>query len=272
METIRPASEVPIELLHEVMEESFRDYFVNVHMELAGFQAMIQRESISLEKSVVVFDQNRPAGVGLLAYRSRASRVAAMGVVSDARGQGIGRQILQELVEAARRRRDRRIELEVIEQNIPALELYRSEGFTRIRRLVGFSHDQLAGGKDGGLNEIGVERAVEMLSEQGLDDLPWQISADSLLQGEDNKAFSMGGGVLILAGLDRDPVTIRSLVVDRNLRREGRATRLLKAAAARFPGKEWQVPVLFPQEMEPFFESMDFKRIKLSQLQMKRDL
>jgi len=254
------------------MEESFRDYFVNVHMELAGFQAMIRRESISREKSVVVFDQERPAGVGLLAHRDGASRVAAMGVVSDVRGKGVGRQILQELVEAARRREDRRIELEVIEQNIPALELYRSAGFTRMRRLVGFSHDQLAGSEAGGLNKIGLELAGEILSDHGLADLPWQISADSLVQGEDNKAFSLDGGVLILAGLGRNTVTIRSLVVDRNLRRQGRATRLLQAAAARFPEKEWQVPVLFPQEMEPFFLSLDFKRIRLSQLQMKRDL
>lgn len=269
---VRAASEVPLEAVHAVMEEGFRDYFVNVHMELAGLLAMVERESICLENSVLVYDREKPVGVGLLAHRNRASRVAAMAVTRQARGKGVGRRILEELVRAALDRQDEHIELEVIEQNIPALRLYQSAGFEIIRGLVGFSLNKLGGVENASLEEISLEQAAEMVLRHGLPDLPWQVSAASLASGADCRAYALDGAALVLAHPGQDTVTIRALVTSRDLRLQGRATRLLRAAAERFPGKTWQVPVLFPQEMEQFFMELGFERTALSQLQLRKML
>ena len=50
-------------------------------------------------------------------------------VLADARGHGLGRELVQATVALARERGCRRVELDVNEDNGPALALYRSFGF-----------------------------------------------------------------------------------------------------------------------------------------------
>jgi ribosomal protein S18 acetylase RimI-like enzyme len=52
-----------------------------------------------------------------------------MGVLSDYRGQGIGRRLLQSALAAARKLGLERVELAVLTNNAPAISLYRSLGF-----------------------------------------------------------------------------------------------------------------------------------------------
>jgi GNAT superfamily N-acetyltransferase len=51
-------------------------------------------------------------------------------VRADARGQGVGRALVGRVVELARERGCRRVELDVNEANAPALKVYESFGFT----------------------------------------------------------------------------------------------------------------------------------------------
>ncbi|MFD9909737.1 GNAT family N-acetyltransferase [Streptomyces sp. NPDC059063] len=50
-------------------------------------------------------------------------------VAEEARGKGVGRQLIQAVVEEARRQGARRITLRVLGHNTPARKLYESEGF-----------------------------------------------------------------------------------------------------------------------------------------------
>jgi ribosomal-protein-alanine N-acetyltransferase len=72
---------------------------------------------------------------GLCDYPDEAF-VQTIAVARDAQGRGIGRQLLQALLDEAARRRQRRVVLEVSADNARAIELYERFGFRRtgIRR------------------------------------------------------------------------------------------------------------------------------------------
>jgi len=56
-------------------------------------------------------------------------------------------------------------------------------------------------------------------------------------------------------------------------RRQGKATRLLGALAARHPGAALFLPPLFPEGLaRHFFERTGFQRTELTQLEMARDV
>ena len=64
--------------------------------------------------------------------------VQTVAVAPEARGTGLGRQLLAHACAAARRRGARRLHLEVRADNEPALALYRSAGFVEQRRRRGY--------------------------------------------------------------------------------------------------------------------------------------
>ena len=49
--------------------------------------------------------------------------------------------------------------------------------------------------------------------------------------------------------------------------------RLLRALSARFPGKQWRFSIVIPEEIpEAFFSKLNFRKDRLSQIQMARTL
>lgn len=78
--------------------------------------------------------------VGVLLLAEHPERdtweVAYLGVVCEARGRGIGRAILQDGLRLAGRSGSSAIEIAVDAENVPALRLYRSLGFTELRRFA----------------------------------------------------------------------------------------------------------------------------------------
>src|SRR5881398_3023317 len=80
-------------------------------------------------------DDSPPAGVAQVRYRfgiwwaAEDCLLEDLFVLESARGQGLGRALLDLLIERARGRGWRRIELDVNDNNAGALALYRSVGF-----------------------------------------------------------------------------------------------------------------------------------------------
>jgi ribosomal protein S18 acetylase RimI-like enzyme len=212
-------------------------------------------------------------GAALIARRGWTSRLAGMAIAPDARAQGIGRWCMDRLLHGARARGERAMVLEVIEQNEPAVRLYQRCGFRTLRRLVSYVVSQPAGAADVALEEADLHTVARLVSAHGLPDLPWQISGESLAQaGPPNRAYRLGAAYVTISNPDEAQVAIRSLLVAPNGRRQGQATRLLRAVMARHPGKTWQVPALCPEEIGGVFEKAGFVQESLSQLQMIADL
>jgi ribosomal-protein-alanine acetyltransferase len=68
------------------------------------------------------------AGIAL----ATTAEVMTVGVIATARGQGLGRRLTEDLVQAARQAGSTEVFLEVRVDNDPAIELYRSMGFAAI--------------------------------------------------------------------------------------------------------------------------------------------
>lgn len=66
--------------------------------------------------------------------------IMTIGVLPDARGRGVGRLLLRDLLDAARRAGTRRVFLEVRASNDAAISLYTSHGFAPIGRIRRYFH------------------------------------------------------------------------------------------------------------------------------------
>src|SRR5688572_18155897 len=136
LETI-PASSYSIPDLVNVLNRGFEEYFVPIQFNMSTLTNLLRKDGIDLLASKVLTVDRQPCGIALLARRGWTSRLAAMGVAREMRGKGAGSWFLEELIKEARQRGEREMVLEVIEQNEPAVNLYRKHGFESLRRLIG---------------------------------------------------------------------------------------------------------------------------------------
>jgi GNAT superfamily N-acetyltransferase len=142
-----PASNYPLADLVKFVNRGFEAYFVPIQFNPATLLNMLYKDSIDLTASRILLVDEQPCGIALIARREAlyASRLAAMGIAREVRGKGAGSWLMDVLIREARQRNDHEMELEVIEQNEPAVKLYRKSGFQAVRRLVGFIRKEAEG-------------------------------------------------------------------------------------------------------------------------------
>jgi GNAT superfamily N-acetyltransferase len=95
------------------LTRSFEGYLVPIKMTAQAFERRFRGEDLDPFASRVVYAGagDSPVGVVLVARRGWTSRIAAMGLAPEARGQGLGRRLLSEAVEEARARSERAVYL-----------------------------------------------------------------------------------------------------------------------------------------------------------------
>jgi len=229
---------------------------------------MLKFDSVDLQASRIVIRDGEAVGAALIATRGWNCRLAGMAIIPSARGQGIGRYLLKQVMDYACARGDRRMELEVIEENAPAVSLYKNTGFQHIRKLVSYSLEKPTGNPQP-LEEIDLRVLGRLVATHGLSDLPWQISGETLGQmGPPMRAFRLKGCLAAITDPDADTVVLRSLLVMPEAVQEGVGPEFLSALFAKFPAKTWRVPAIFPEEFSALFEQVGFKKEKIAQFQM----
>ncbi|MBI1340667.1 ribosomal-protein-alanine N-acetyltransferase [bacterium] len=82
---------------------------------------------------------------GIILVAAEEGDVLTIAVDPGFRGRGVGRRLLDDLIDRARRLGARRVVLEVGAGNIPAIRLYRSLGFVEIARRAGYYVGERAG-------------------------------------------------------------------------------------------------------------------------------
>ena len=258
-----------------LLNRGFADYFVKIEFSVASLLHMVRYDGIDMTSSRVVLQDGEAVGVALIARRGWTSRLAGMAIVPEGRGKGVGKWLMEQLIAEAKERSERTMVLEVIEQNTAGVRLYQGSGFRVLRQLVGYaaSEIEIDGGIEKELNEIDTRQAASMVTMYGLPDLPWQISGESVAQtGPPSRAYQMGSAHIAISDPKRSHVAIRTIVVEPESRRQGQATRLLRAVMAKYPGKRWIVSALCPAEIGIVFEKVGFEKGDLSQLQMALEL
>jgi ribosomal protein S18 acetylase RimI-like enzyme len=271
--TAEPASNFPVPELVNLLNRGFEEYFIPIHFTNSMFMNMLHKDGIDLAVSRVLLAEDHPCGIALIAPRRarRISRLAAMGIAKEVRGKRAGTWFMKRLVDEACERGDREMVLEVIEQNEPAVKLYRNYGFVNMRRLVGYSHNRDSQEMEKGeLHEIDLHEMGRLITEYGLADLPWQLSGESITQM--NPAPHVSGheqAYIVLSSPEAEHVVIWSLLVEPEARGRGLGSTLLQRVMAHWPGKTWHIPALCPEELGKVFERAGFERETLSQWQMK---
>jgi ribosomal protein S18 acetylase RimI-like enzyme len=279
--SFQPALSFSLPVLADVFTRGFEGYFVPVKMTDMILQTILRRDGVDLSESRVMLDGDAPVGLALIARRGWTSRLAAMGIASEARHSGVGTWAMTRLIEEARARGENQMVLEVIEQNAPAVKLYRKVGFQTLRRLVGFKLENPQVSSDDAFDEVDIRELAKMVSAHGLADLPWQLSGETIAQHTPpSRAFRLESAYVLVTnpstGSGQRPeaehVSIQSVLVLPEARGQSQAGRILRAAFAKFPNKTWHVSPIFPEEMGAVFESVGMKREELSQWQMWMDL
>jgi ribosomal protein S18 acetylase RimI-like enzyme len=259
----------------QVLTRGFSDYFVPIASSPAVLVGMARADSVDLGVSRVAVREGQPLAVALIARRGWTSRLAGMAVVPEARRSGVGRALVQQILAEARARGERTMVLEVIEQNAPAVQLYEQGGFRRVRRLTGHSGRPAAPTEPAAaaLKEIDPRALAVLVAQHGLPDLPWQLSAETIAHATPpSLAFRLGPAALLMSSPAAETIALRALVTETAHRGRGHSLALLRAVMAKFPGKEWRAPAIFPEEMGEAFVAAGLARTPLSQWQMTRAL
>jgi ribosomal protein S18 acetylase RimI-like enzyme len=210
--TIVPAAQFDVDALAAVMTASYVDYFVPVVLDGTQMAAVIELWDLDLERSrVAVGDDGAPIGLVLLGVRGERSWVGGLGVVPESRRGGVGRALMESVLAAA----TADVSLEVIEQNEPAIRLYRDLGFEQTRMLEIWM-------LNGEVPEAEA-RAVEP-QPLGRSDVPWQSADESLPAGYER--LEVDGGAMLFR---RGPLGVTVLQLE--ARDEAAARQLIGAAA-----------------------------------------
>ncbi len=141
-----PASELSWVALAELINRAFRQYLQPVYTDSAQLRNQVAAWDIDLDSSLVIFHGRRePIGVGLLGVRGRRGWISGFAIVPEWRRRGLGRSLLQRLIERARARAVTSLTLEVLVDNAPAIALYRSAGFRIQRELLSWERSPEGG-------------------------------------------------------------------------------------------------------------------------------
>ncbi|GGG43655.1 GNAT family N-acetyltransferase [Hymenobacter glacieicola] len=180
--TARPVLDFPSAHVAAAMTRSFQGYFVPMLFDAASFERRFRGEHLDPAASRLWFRGEELVGVVFIARRGWQSRVAAMGLVPEFRGQGLGRTMLGSALEEARQRGDHTMLLEVFTVNEPAIRLYERLGFRRVRQLLGFRREAgVAAGTAEVLTEIDPLELARAVLRETEEPQPWLSSGETLL-------------------------------------------------------------------------------------------
>lgn len=256
----------------DVINRGFADYVVQFKMTEATLWHAARLDSVDFNASCVARVDGAPAGVVLIARRGWTSRVAAMAVVPEFRRQRVGRALMEQVLAEAKQRGERAMVLEVLTSNAPAVRLYESLGFTRVRRLMGYVGSAPSGLRPAPeLAEVDLRAVAAALIREQAVNWPWQLSGETIaMLTPPTVAYELDGAWVALVNPAGPSVTIRALAVEGPDRRTERAVRLLHAVMARHPATAWRVGAIWPEDLEPWITGAGLACDELSQWQMVR--
>ncbi|CEJ89967.1 hypothetical protein VHEMI05781 [[Torrubiella] hemipterigena] len=216
--------------------------------------------------------------VGQRADKPGQVRLAMMGVAEGHTGKGIGKQLVQALIAQERERGTKRIELECITINEPALKLYLNQGFQKYRQLSGWERDPIPEGEfqqNPDLKQVEVEMVREIAKKHMAPDLAWQ-AWNAWSETKTHDAYQLGNTYAIITKPDdknSDKVSLTSLFVMPEYRRQGQGERMAKALLALCVGKKVMVGALFPREYgEEMAAKLGFRDTEIQQFHLEMNL
>jgi GNAT superfamily N-acetyltransferase len=180
---VERASGLDLAALTTLFNAGYAGYIVPVNVNQDYVEAHIRQQAIALDHSPVVWDGDQPVGFAFLAIRGAGGWVGALGVASDYRKQGVGRLLMQALLDNARAAGLRRVQLEVIVGNDAAHALYLRSGLHDVRRVLVLERAAAPvapAAWPGTLEAAPVEVALAAFDSLHISENPWQRRPESI--------------------------------------------------------------------------------------------
>jgi ribosomal protein S18 acetylase RimI-like enzyme len=220
---IRSLGGVSWDELAPVFNEAFSDYSVPMAMTAESLANMQRRRGYAAEVSFGAYDGSRLVGFVLTCLDGDRAYNSGTGVVPSHRRGGVARELVETVIATVSARS---YVLEVLEHNARAIALYASIGFVEARRFLCWTFDRRG-------DDLPAIDAPDLAAIAARADvaLSWQNSLASLRRArEPYVVLGDDAGAAVVFATSGD---LPLLTVDRDARRSGRGTRLLRGAAAR---------------------------------------
>jgi ribosomal protein S18 acetylase RimI-like enzyme len=131
-----PASDFSYQELTDAYNQTRVDYLVPMPMNASRLREYVETYDVDLDASAVAVDGSEILGLAMLGLRDRRAWITRLGVIRSKRRQGAGAILVAHLIELTRQKDIDHIILEVIKNNIPAINLFAKFGFEDIRELL----------------------------------------------------------------------------------------------------------------------------------------
>lgn len=283
--TIHPASEFTSAQLSAVATSAFKNYVGGTRSLTADeLDAYVVTSFIHLPIGLVYCtngDRSQPVALALLSQRDDKPgevRLAMMGVAQESAGKGIGKKLVQALIAQEKARGTKLIELECITANKPGLNLYLNNGFHKHRQLSGWERDAIPAGQfpqHPDLKRVDIDTVRDIAKKHMSADVPWQAWHASS-SPETHDAYQLGSAYAIITkpdNKDSDKVSLATLFVMPEHRRQGHGERMAKALLALCVGKKAVVGAIFPREYsDKMAAKLGFRDTEIQQFQMRMEL
>ncbi len=245
--TFIAAAELPYSDLAPLFERAFANYLVPIRATPSTMEARNRIEHVDLFASQIALHGAAPVALALIARRGRRSRVAAMGVVLEARGSGVAQALLDKVIGDARDRGDDSLVLECIASNERAFRLYRRAGFVTARRLVGWRAGSLVPEAQA-VVEVDPAELGRVLIRSDDGGLPWQLAPESLVAlTAPIRGWTIDGSAFAVGSVLEQDVALRAVFTRPERRRQGHAARLVRGLAARFAPRLLAIGPIVPE-------------------------
>ncbi|NOU74050.1 GNAT family N-acetyltransferase [Paenibacillus sp. LMG 31458] len=139
-------SEMSAEDMVSLWNKGFEGYFLNSTLSLDKFLARTVNEGLSLEHSLVVYENSDPIGFVMNGVRVIEGKKVAWnggtGIAPEHRGKGIGKILMERNLQLYREQGVDIALLEALIQNKAAIKLYQSVGYGITEQLICLQHTE----------------------------------------------------------------------------------------------------------------------------------
>lgn len=276
---IVPSHDLPIAEQAALANRAFGDYLIPVaQYAVDQFARLMSAQGVDLWLSRHLRTASGPAGFAYLNRTGGIARLASMGFAPEARHQGNGSRLLGHVLEESRARGEPLMTLEVFEQNLPAVALYRRHGFRETGRLHGWQRSGpgiFRGRLPQPPQPVPLQVAARWPGPIDYPDIPWQVSRTAVARlGPGTRAYAHGPACVVIGDPTADTVRVCALFVAHE---DPEGVDLLRSLLAEVmhlhPDRAWFAPQFHPEKVgREIFEPLGFLREPLNQFLMRREL
>jgi ribosomal protein S18 acetylase RimI-like enzyme len=192
---IHPGSSLSLADLTTLFNAGYEGYVIPFVLDEPTLRWMTDSFDIDLDASRVAFRDGDPVGFANLALRGDEAWVGGVGVVTSARRQGLGEELMHAVHEEARNRGVAKIWLEVIEQNEGAYLLYEKLGYEVVREVEVWSLS--AEVPAGSAPDVPAAQAHARIRELRTGREPWQRADGTVAHFDDVRGLETDKGAAL---------------------------------------------------------------------------